>query len=93
MKFLWKNRRGQSLARPPTEAAREEPQAKAQGEIDKEWSRGVAVLGVDELVRAKIVGAPDFDRAVEIVAEEILVRLALEDRPTADNWRFKKDQP
>ena len=64
-----------------------------QGEIDIEWSRGIAVLCVDELARAKIVGAPDFDRAVEIVAEEILVRLTLEDRPTADNWRFKKGQP
>ena len=50
-----------------------------QGEIDTEWSRSVAGLAVDALVRAKIVGQADFDRACAIVAEEILVRLCLEE--------------
>lgn len=47
---------------------------------DAAWSRKVAVLAVDSLVEAKIVARVDFDRAVDIVAEEILVRLTMDDR-------------
>ncbi len=62
-----------------------------QGEIDTAWSRSVAELVVGTLMIAKIVGREDLDRAVAIVAEEILVRLALEDRPDQSNWRYKSN--
>ena len=47
----------------------------------KSWSEGVAELAVDALLDAGLVRREDFDRAVSIVAEEILVRLALGDYP------------
>jgi hypothetical protein len=53
----------------------------AQGENEADWCRRVAELAVDMLVRTNIVGKADFDRASAIVAEEIGVRLSLEDRP------------
>jgi hypothetical protein len=62
-----------------------------QGEIDSAWSRHIAILAGDPLVRAKIVAGADLDRAIEIVAEEIGVRLSLEDRPNSDNWRYKSN--
>jgi hypothetical protein len=43
----------------------------------------------DALVTAKIVAKTDFDRAVEIAAEEIVVRLSIGDRPSLDNVRYK----
>ena len=47
----------------------------------KSWSEGVAVLAVDALLDADLVKREDFDQAVSIVAEEILVRLVLGDYP------------
>jgi hypothetical protein len=64
-------------------------EAMEQVEIDKAWSRSIASLAVHGLSVARIVAEADIERAVEIVAEEILVRLALEDRPDATNWRYK----
>jgi hypothetical protein len=58
----------------------------AQGEVDKTWSRKVAVLAVDALLDAKIVTKSDFERAVDIVAEEIFVRLGMGDRPFLQNY-------
>ena len=60
-----------------------------QIDIDKDWSCSVASLVIDALVTAKIVAKTDFDRAVEIAAEEIVVRLSLGDRPSLDNVRYK----
>jgi hypothetical protein len=48
---------------------------------DKAWSDSVAWLVVDALMDAEIVKRPDLGRAQKIAQEEILVRLALEDRP------------
>jgi hypothetical protein len=62
-----------------------------QGEIDAAWSRQVAILAVDALMRAKIVASTDLERAIEIDTEEIIVRLSLEDRPNHDNWRYKSN--
>ena len=45
------------------------------------WSKQVAVLAVDVLLDAGIISQPEFERAVDIVAEEIYVRLSLEDYP------------
>ena len=47
----------------------------------KEWCEQVAIFGVDMLVDRGLLKKEDFDRAVAIVAEEILVRLALKDYP------------
>jgi hypothetical protein len=47
----------------------------------KSWSEGVAVLAADALLDAGLIKRENFDRAVSIVAEEILVRLALGDYP------------
>jgi hypothetical protein len=57
----------------------------SEGETETEWCVKIAELAVDMLVRANIVKKADFDRATAIVAEEIGVRFALEDRP--GNWR------
>lgn len=48
---------------------------------DKEWSDRLAGLAVDALLRANIVRKQDFERAIQVVAEEIAVRLALGDYP------------
>ena len=61
-----------------------------QGEIDKAWSRSVAALAVHDLVAAKIVHQAEVERAIDIVAEEILVRL-LHDRPDATNLRYSSN--
>ena len=45
------------------------------------WCLKVAGLGVDELVRARLIPESDFDRATKIVAEEIFVRLCANDLP------------
>jgi hypothetical protein len=49
------------------------------GEKDavKQWCSDVAVLAADALVDAKLVKREECDRATEIIAEEILVRLCL----------------
>ena len=49
------------------------------------WSRKVAILAVDELVNAGLVRRDDFESAVAIAAEEIQVRLAMEDYPPIEN--------
>ena len=53
------------------------------GEVDgvKQWSNDVGGLAADALVVAKLVKLEDYGRATEIIAEEILVRVALGDYP------------
>jgi hypothetical protein len=58
-------------------------------EIDAAWSRSVAELAIDPLVTAKIMEKDDFSRAVAIAAEEIYVRLIMQDRPDRENWHYK----
>jgi hypothetical protein len=55
------------------------------------WSRSVASLATDALMRAGLLSSGDVSRATDIAAEEIYVRLALEDRPDRTNWRFKSN--
>jgi hypothetical protein len=52
---------------------------------DKVWTERLAALAVDALLRANIVRKEDFQRAVEVVAEEMAVRLALGDYPQTAN--------
>jgi hypothetical protein len=41
----------------------------------EQWSQDIAVLAADALVDAQIIAACDMPRAIEIIAEEIWVRL------------------
>jgi hypothetical protein len=50
----------------------------------KAWSDRVAALAVDALLTGKVLRKEDFDRAVAIVSEEILVRLTMGDYPPTD---------
>lgn len=50
-------------------------------EPDEDWSLSVAHLVVDALVDAGLVAKRDNARAVEVVTDEILVRLRLQHRP------------
>jgi hypothetical protein len=50
-------------------------------DVVKTWCDTVAALGVDVLVDHELVRKEDFERATEIVAEEILVRLSMGDYP------------
>jgi hypothetical protein len=47
-----------------------------------EWSEHVAALGVDTLVDHGLIRKEDFEKATAIVAEEINVRLCLNDYPS-----------
>jgi hypothetical protein len=58
-------------------------------EIDVAWSRAVAELAADSLVTAMILAKDDLQKATEIIAEEIYVRLVAGDRPDRTNWRYK----
>jgi len=58
-------------------------------EIDVAWGRAVAELAADSLVTAMILAKDDLQKATEIIAEEIYVRLVAGDRPDRTNWRYK----
>ena len=47
----------------------------------KEWNHQVAVLAVDELVDHGIVAKEDVERAIEVAAQEIWIRLTIGDYP------------
>jgi hypothetical protein len=61
------------------------------GEIDVAWRKFVAGIATDALVTAKILEKKDIDRAQEIIAEEVNVRLVMGVRPERANWRFTSD--
>lgn len=48
------------------------------------WCENVAALAVDMLVDHGLLKKEDFERAVELVAEEILVRLTIGDYPQGE---------
>jgi hypothetical protein len=50
-------------------------------DTQKSWSEKVAGWGVDMLVDHGLIKKQDFERATGIMAEEILVRLAIGDYP------------
>ena len=50
-----------------------------------EWSKRVAALAVDALVDHGILKQEDFDTALEIAAEEIRIRLVMNDYPPVDD--------
>ncbi|MGC9505238.1 hypothetical protein [Baaleninema sp.] len=57
----------------------------------KSWSQNVASLGVDMLVDNGLIKKEDFELATEIVAEEIWVRLTMEDYPPMTEDRTTSD--
>ena len=58
-------------------------------EIDAAWSQSVASIEVVTLIHAKLLAVSEQNRATEIIAEEIRVRLIAGDRPGRDNWKYK----
>jgi|HubBroStandDraft_6_1064221.scaffolds.fasta_scaffold1451270_2 hypothetical protein len=52
-----------------------------QDEIDATWSRRVASLATDALVDAGFVATSNVDNVCRIIADEVLIRLSLRDRP------------
>jgi len=50
----------------------------------EDWSVRIAALAVDGLLTANIISRENFEKAVEIVEEEIRVRLSLGDVPPPD---------
>lgn len=50
-------------------------------ESDAEWAKKIAEVATDALVDAGIITSVDFDKTSDIIAEEINVRLSLDDRP------------
>jgi hypothetical protein len=53
----------------------------AEKNATQQWSEDVAAFVVDTLLHAKIVQKEQCERAIEIAAEEIFVRLCLKDYP------------
>jgi hypothetical protein len=49
---------------------------------DSDWSKKIAVLIVGALVDAEIVSKSEVSRAANIAAEEIRIRLSMNDRPS-----------
>ncbi|MEN7343550.1 MAG: hypothetical protein AAAFM81_11425 [Pseudomonadota bacterium] len=49
---------------------------------DQEWARSIAELVADSLIDAKLVSEGNFEKARDVVQEEIFVRLVLGDRPS-----------
>jgi hypothetical protein len=68
---------------------RQKGQIMTDDEINSAWSTSVAAIASATLIHAKILAESDKDRATEIIAEEILVRLIAGDRPDRENWRYK----
>jgi hypothetical protein len=60
-------------------------------EIDAAWSQSVASIAAVTLIDANLLAGPERDRATEIIAEEIRVRLIAGDRPDRDNWKYKSN--
>jgi hypothetical protein len=63
--------------------------AMTDDEIDQAWSRSVASIAAITLIHAKLLNAVDQDRATAIIAEEVLVRPIIGDRPDRENWKYK----
>jgi len=53
----------------------------ARSAADKIWSRKVASIALHTCVHAKALAPEQVERCIEIVAEEIFVRLVIGDRP------------
>jgi hypothetical protein len=65
-------------------ADHEEP-AKSAPRTEGDWSERVAEDAVDGLVTQGLLRSEDFQAAVEVVAEEIRVRLCLGDVPPTED--------
>ena len=48
---------------------------------DKDWSKSVADLAADALIDAGLIQKDQLDEASDVIAEEVLVRLCMNDRP------------
>ena len=59
-------------------------------EIDVDWGQRIAALVVDALVSAGVLPHIESEKASEIAAEEITVRLTIKDRPDRTNFRYSE---
>jgi hypothetical protein len=50
----------------------------------KSWSDQIARLAADALVEARLVNRDDFDKAADVIAEEVFARLCLRDFPPTE---------
>jgi hypothetical protein len=50
---------------------------------DQKWSAQIGNVSASTLVAAGVLPASERDRAAAIIAEEVLVRLSLNDRPAS----------
>ncbi|MEK6234195.1 MAG: hypothetical protein N2C14_05760 [Planctomycetales bacterium] len=58
---------------------------------DNDWSRSVAELAADALIDAGLIQKAQFAQTTEVIAEEIFVRLILNDRPDREESTNKDD--
>ena len=54
-----------------------------KGDTDEEWSTAVAGLIASDLIDARVITDAQNDKARKIIAEKILIRLTIGDRPEA----------
>ena len=47
----------------------------------QKWSKDVAILAADAMIDAKLISKEQFEDAVEVISEEICVRLIMGDYP------------
>ena len=52
-----------------------------KGDSDKEWSDAIAGLIASDLMEAGVISAAQNDSAKGIIAEKLLIRLVIGDRP------------
>jgi len=50
----------------------------------KSWSDQIAILAADALVEARLIDRDVFERAADVIAEEVFARLCLRDFPSTD---------
>jgi len=62
-----------------------------EDEINLAWSHSIAELIADALVAGKVIAKTEYERAREIIAEEVLARLCVHDRPDQTNPRYKSN--
>ena len=53
-----------------------------KGDADKEWSNAIAGLIASDLIDAGVISVAQNARARNIIAEKLLIRLVIGDRPS-----------
>jgi len=56
-----------------------------KGDTDKQWSDAIAGLIASDLIDAGLIARAHNDQVGKIIAEKLLIRLALGDRPESED--------